>query len=146
MVQCSTDTSYLSQVSTRNCQDSTSRCLLVFLHGEEFVSKTVNDSNIDLNKFPGSKVRQLEKKMGSSKAMAKHIKQVVSDPQAAQIHSMHHQHTELPPNKFQRKQKKHFKSRQDTTSSIPMRIITSNIKIKKNKESQRFGYFALFKT
>ena len=28
---------------------------------------------------------------------------------------MHHQHTELPPSKFQRKQKKHYKSRQDTS-------------------------------
>ena len=52
--------------------------------------------------------------MESSKATRKHIKQVASDPQAAQIHLMHHQCTELPPSKFQRKQKKHFKSRQDT--------------------------------
>ena len=48
----------------------------------------------------------------SSKATTKHIKQVASDPQAAQIHMMHHQHTELPSNKFKRKQK-HFQSRQD---------------------------------
>ena len=32
-----------------------------FLRDEEFVSKTINDSNIDLNKFPPSKVRQLAK-------------------------------------------------------------------------------------
>ena len=55
----------------------------VFLRIEEFVSKTIHDSNIDLNKFPTSKVRQLAKKMESSKAMAKYIKQVASDPQAA---------------------------------------------------------------
>ena len=30
-----------------------------FLRDEEFVSKTMNDSNIDLEKFPASKVRQL---------------------------------------------------------------------------------------
>ena len=34
-----------------------------FLRDEEFVSKTINDSSIDLNKFPASKVRQLTKKM-----------------------------------------------------------------------------------
>ena len=33
-----------------------------FLHDEEFVSKTRNDSNVDLEKFPVSKVRQLAKK------------------------------------------------------------------------------------
>ena len=38
-----------------------------FLKDEEFVSKTINDSNIDLETFPGSKVRQLAKKMESSK-------------------------------------------------------------------------------
>ena len=47
--------------------------------------------------------------------LAKHIKQVVSDPQTAQIHLMCHQCTELPPSMSQRKQKKHYKSRQDTS-------------------------------
>ena len=51
-----------------------------FLQDEEFVSKTINASNIDLNKFHTSKVRQLAKKMESSKATARHIKQVTSDP------------------------------------------------------------------
>ena len=32
-----------------------------FLKDEEFVSKTINDSNIDLERFPASKVRQLTK-------------------------------------------------------------------------------------
>ena len=50
-----------------------------FLRDKEFVSKTINDNNIDLNTFPASKVRQLAKKMESSKATAKHIKQVASD-------------------------------------------------------------------
>ena len=36
------------------------------LHDEEFVSKTINDSNVDLEKFPESKVRQLAKKMEST--------------------------------------------------------------------------------
>ena len=47
-----------------------------FFRDEEFVSKTINESNIDFNKFPASKVHQLAKKMESSKATAKHIKQV----------------------------------------------------------------------
>ena len=34
-----------------------------FLNDEEFVSKTIKESNIDLNKFPASKVRQFAKKM-----------------------------------------------------------------------------------
>ena len=42
-------------------------------------------SNIDLEKFPASKVRQLAKKMESSKSTARHIKQVTSNPQAAQV-------------------------------------------------------------
>ena len=56
-----------------------------FLRNEEFVSKTVNDSNIDLNKFPASKIKQMAKKLESSKATAKHIKQVATEPQATQI-------------------------------------------------------------
>ena len=56
-----------------------------FLKEEEFVSKTINDSNIDLDKFPESKLRKLAKKMESSKATARHSKQVTSDPQVAQI-------------------------------------------------------------
>ena len=85
-----------------------------FLRDEEFVSKTINDCNIDLNKFPARKVRQLAKKMESSKATAKYIKQVAGEPQAIQFHLMKHQFTELPPNKFPRQQRKYLKSRQTT--------------------------------
>ena len=56
-----------------------------FLKDEEFVPKTINDSNTDLDMFPTSKVRQLAKKMESSKVTVRHIKQVISDPQEAQI-------------------------------------------------------------
>ena len=101
-----------TQVALAKYPQETAKILYrdIFFHrDEEFVSKTINDSNIELTKFPESKVRQLAKKLESSKATAKHIKQVASDPQAAQIHLMHHQCTELPPSKFQRKQKKHFK-------------------------------------
>ena len=73
---------------TRNCQDTSKRHFWFFLKDEEFVSKTINDSNIDLDKFPASKVRQLAKKMESSKASTRHIKQVASDPQVAQINLM----------------------------------------------------------
>ena len=34
-----------------------------FLKDEEFVSRTINDSNLDLDKFPASKVRQVAKKL-----------------------------------------------------------------------------------
>ena len=54
-----------------------------FLKDEEFVSKSINGSNIDLEKFPASKVRLLAKKMETSEATACHIKQVASDPQVA---------------------------------------------------------------
>ena len=74
-----------------------------FLHDEEFVSKTINDSNVDLEKFPASKVRQLTKKMDSFKATACHMKQVAGDPQAAQINLMRHQCTEISPVKHKKK-------------------------------------------
>ena len=74
------------------------------LRDEEFVSKTINDTNIDLNRCPASKVRQLAKKMESFEATAKHVRQVASNPQAAQINLMCHQCTELPPSKFKRKE------------------------------------------
>ena len=56
-----------------------------FLKDEDFVSHTINDSNIDLDKFPASKVRQMAKKLESSKSTAKHIKQVSCEPQATQV-------------------------------------------------------------
>ena len=60
---------------------------------EDFVSRTINEGSVDLDKFPASKVCQLAKKLESSKATARHIRQVAGDPQAAQINLMHHQHT-----------------------------------------------------
>ena len=61
-----------------------------FLIDEELVSKTINDSNIDLDKFPASKVRQLQKKLESSKVITRHIKHGASNPQVAQINLMRH--------------------------------------------------------
>ena len=59
----------------------------------------MNKCNVDFDKFPASKVRQLAKMMEALKAIAHHIKQVASDPQAAQINLMRHQWTDLPPRK-----------------------------------------------
>ena len=74
-----------------------------FLCDEDFVSKTINDSIVDLEKCPASKMKQLAKKMESSKATACHIKKVASDPQAAQINLMRHQHIEILPGKHKKK-------------------------------------------
>ena len=78
---------------------------------EDFVSRTINEGSVDLDKFPVSKVCQLAKKLESSKATARHIRQVAGDPQAVQINLMHHQCTELPSGK-NKKRKQGIKSRQ----------------------------------
>ena len=64
---------------------------------------TINDSNIDLDKFPTSKVRQLAKKIESSKAITRHIKQVENYPQVAQINHVRYQCTDLPARKHKKK-------------------------------------------
>ena len=66
-----------------------------YLQDEEFVSKTINEGSVDLDKFPASKACQLAKKYESSKATVRHIKQVAGEMQATQIHLMRHQCTEL---------------------------------------------------
>ena len=71
------------------------------------LSKTINDSNIDLERFPASKVRQLSKKMESSKSTTRHIKQVASDSQVTQVNLMMHQRTDLPPSRSKWKQHSH---------------------------------------
>ena len=88
-----------------------------FLCHEEFVSKTINDINMDLEKFLGNKVRQLAKKMDSSKATAWHIKQVVGDPQAPQINLMRHQHTEISSGKH-KKRKSSLKPKQPSHKNL----------------------------
>ena len=59
-----------------------------------------------MDKCPASKVRQLAKKLESSKFTAKYIKQASNEPQATQVHLLRHQCTELPPNKHQKNPKK----------------------------------------
>ena len=83
-----------------------------FLKEESFVSKTLNEGYLELRNFPASNVRQMAKKLESSQATAKHMRQVTKDPQATQVNLLRHQRTELPPSKFQRKQR--YRSRQAT--------------------------------
>ena len=83
-----------------------------FLKDESFVSKTLNEGHVELEKFPASKVRQMAKKLESSQSTARHIKKMSSEPQANQIHLLRHHRTDLPPSKFQRKQNKRFNQRQ----------------------------------
>ena len=59
-----------------------------FMKDEDFVTKMINEGNVDIQKFPASKVRQLAKKMESSKATTKHIRQVVGHLPVAQIQLM----------------------------------------------------------
>ena len=85
--------------------------MFFFLHEEDFVSKTINEGSVDLDKFPASKVCQLAKKYESSKATARYIKQVAGKMQATQIHLMRHQCTELS-NEKHKKLKPQAKQRQ----------------------------------
>ena len=73
-----------------------------FLRDEDFVSKTINEGSVDLDKFPASKVCQLAKKYESSKVTARYIKQVAGEMQAMQIHLMRHQCTELSNGKYKK--------------------------------------------
>ena len=59
-----------------------------FLKDEDFVSKTINGSNLDLNKFAASKVKQLAKKIENSNVTTRHIKQVAGYPQVGQNNLM----------------------------------------------------------
>ena len=54
-----------------------------FLRDEDFISRTISDGSVDLDKFPASRVCQLARKLESSNAMVRHIKQVSEEPQAA---------------------------------------------------------------
>ena len=74
-----------------------------FLKDEDFVSRTISDGSVDLDKFPASRIWQMTKKLESSKATTRHIKQVSGEPQATQINLLRHQRTELPQNRYKRK-------------------------------------------
>ena len=83
-----------------------------FLKDKDFVSRTISDGSIELDKLPASRVCQLAKKLVSSKATVRHIKQVSREPQANQIHLLHHQRTELPQHRYKKK-RSHTKPRPD---------------------------------
>ena len=72
------------------------------LEMREFVSKMINDSNIDLEKFPTTKVRQLAKRLESPKSTVRHIKKMVGDPSALQVNLLRHQRIEIPSNEAQK--------------------------------------------
>ena len=113
MVQLCTSQRQCSKLPTWNCKDLAQGHILVlwfFLRDKEFVSKTINEGSVDLDKFPASKVCQLAKKYGSSKATARHIKQVAGEMQPTQIPLMRHQCTELSNGKY-KKQKPQAKPR-----------------------------------
>ena len=87
-------------------------------------TRTINEGNVDIQKFPASKVQQLAKKMESSKATAKHIQQVVGDLPAAQIQVMQHQHTQLPTENYPRR-KQTATGRQKLQNHRTPEILTS---------------------
>ena len=106
------------------------------IRDEEFVSKTINDSNINLEKFPASKVRQLAKRLESSKSTIRHIKKMSSELQATQVNLLSHQRTELLPNKAQRKQFKKNKFRPKTWGT-QMKITIKHLTRKMNMKTRR---------
>ena len=73
-----------------------------FLCDEDFVSKSINEGSVDLDKFPASKVCQLAKKYKSSKTTARYIKQEAGEMQTMQIHLMRHQCTDLSNGKYKK--------------------------------------------
>ena len=105
MVQYCTGTSKSCKISSWNCKNITLRHFWFFLHDEDFVSRTITEGSVDLDKVPASRVRQLAKKFKSSKATAHHLKQVAGDLQAMQINLMRHQRTELPTNRHNKKRR-----------------------------------------
>ena len=78
--------------------------------------------------FPASRVCQLPKKLESSKATVRHIKQVSGEPQAVQINLLHHQRTELPQHRYKKK-----KSHAQTPDRVIVNcyVEMSHIKVKR---------------
>ena len=133
MVQCCTDTGCTIKVPSRNSSNSPKRHLCFFLKDETFVSKTLNEGHVELNKFPASKVRQMAKKLESSQSTARHLKKMSSKLQATQIHLLRHQRTELTPSKFQRKQIKDLNKGKLQTRNIK-KISTEKESLKQLKD------------
>ena len=96
-----------------------------FLHDEHFVSRTITEGSVDLEKFPASRVCQLAKKFESSRATVHHIKQVAGDLQATQINLMRHQQTELPTNRHSKKRRPTGKTKLHEAPESP---VTNQVK------------------
>ena len=124
------------QLSTRNSPDSPKRHFWFFLSNESFISKTLDEGHVSLKNFPASRVRQMAKKLEGSQAIAKHIKQVTNEPLSTQINLLRHQRTELPPTKFQRKQKKDLNKGNLQTRNI-QRINTEKENLKQKNDFTR---------
>ena len=103
VVQCGASTNQPGRIPPETAKILHKDIFWFFLHDQEFVSKTINDGNVALDKFPTSKVRQLVIRMESSKATVCHIKQVACNTQAAQINLLRHQNTELSAGKYKKK-------------------------------------------
>ena len=103
MVQCCAGTSRLSQIPPKTAKILHRDIFWFFLKDEDFVSRTISDGSVDLDKFPASRVCQLAKKYESSKATARHKKQVSREPQATQINLLCHQRTKLPQHRYKKK-------------------------------------------
>ena len=115
MVYHSSSSNQSSKIPSGDWQDLTWGHLLVFfLKDKGFVSKTINEGSVDLDKFPARKVCQCAKKMKSSKATARHIKEVAGDAQATQINLMHHQCTESPSGKYKKRNPQSSKNMSNT--------------------------------
>ena len=91
------------------------------------MSRTITEGSVDLDKFPASRVRQLVKKLESSKATAHHIKQVASDLQVTQINLLWHQRMELSTTRHNKKRRPINKQRQ-THHKSPEKQVTGQVK------------------
>ena len=100
VVQTQVNLAKYPQKQPRSCTETN---FWFFLRDEKFISRTISDGNVDLDKFQASKVWQLAERIENPKATTCHIKQVASDPQAVQINLLRHQHTELPAGKYKKK-------------------------------------------
>ena len=91
------------------------------------MSRTITEGSVDLDKFLISRVRQLVKKLESSKATACFIKQVAGNPQATQINLLWYQKTELQTTKHNKKRRPISKQRQ-SHHNIPENQTTGQVK------------------
>ena len=120
------------QVNLEKCPSETAKLLhhnifWFFLHDEGFVSRTITEGSVDLDKFPTSRACQLAKKFNSLKATVCHIKQVAGDLQATQINLMRHQETDLPTNRYNKKRRPTGRSKLHKALEGPASIRSRNL-------------------